>query len=241
MDKYNFDHPLIFEAATDEEIKVLLEKLTARHDRTISGYPIIEGFIYDIPVVIGRNKVGMVDAAIFTQILVMNYAACCILCAGTAGSHRDDLHVGDIVIGRDIRNMSAKSMSDEECKELEDCTNGEWIILEAMHSDPEFVNIAMGTTYEHGQLIKGVIGTGDFWSHGRDDIMKTRERYKTDCEDMETFAVAQVANQNEIPFLAIRIISNNELSGETFDPQVEYYCQDYVLDVLKKAAEIYYR
>ena len=59
---------------------------------------------------------------------------------------------------------------------------------------------------------------------------------------MEAASVAQVAYQFNVPFLGIRILSNNITNNGAYDPGTGQACQEFVLDVVveymkaKKAA-----
>jgi adenosylhomocysteine nucleosidase len=48
---------------------------------------------------------------------------------------------------------------------------------------------------------------------------------------MEAAAAAQIAQMCSIPFISIRIISNNIMNDEIYDVSVVNKCQDYVLQV----------
>ena len=50
---------------------------------------------------------------------------------------------------------------------------------------------------------------------------------------METASAAQIAGLFQIPFLGIRVVSNNITNGEAYDTKVGEAGQDYVLEVLK--------
>ncbi len=55
----------------------------------------------------------------------------------------------------------------------------------------------------------------------------------SDCEEMESLAVVNVANQFDIPVLSVRIISDSELQNEEFDISYGVTCQKYVLRIIK--------
>ena len=59
-------------------------------------------------------------------------------------------------------------------------------------------------------------------------------RYGLSCEEMESNAVAQICKTYEIPYLAIRILSNTGIYGEDFNPATGPQCQSYTLNVAKQ-------
>ena len=50
---------------------------------------------------------------------------------------------------------------------------------------------------------------------------------------METASAAQVAGLYGVPFLGIRIVSDNTTNGAAYDGKTGEACEDYVLDVVK--------
>jgi adenosylhomocysteine nucleosidase len=50
---------------------------------------------------------------------------------------------------------------------------------------------------------------------------------------METASAAQVAGFFQIPFLGIRVLSNNITNGGKYDAQTGLACQEYVYEVVK--------
>ena len=59
------------------------------------------------------------------------------------------------------------------------------------------------------------------------------DQYGTTVEEMETASAAQIAGAFEIPFLGVRVVSNNITNGEVYDTKVGKACQDYVRDVVR--------
>ena len=54
---------------------------------------------------------------------------------------------------------------------------------------------------------------------------------------METASAAQIAGLFQIPFLGIRVLSNNITNGGTYDAKTGEACQDYVYGVVKAYIE----
>mgnify|MGYP003399742139 FL=1 len=49
---------------------------------------------------------------------------------------------------------------------------------------------------------------------------------------MEGASVAQIATQFNVPFVGIRVLSNNITNNGAYDPGTGEACQDFVLDVV---------
>ena len=59
------------------------------------------------------------------------------------------------------------------------------------------------------------------------------QKYKTLCEEMEGYAVSKVASTYGVPFINIRVISNNEILGESYKREVGKYSQEFTLELVK--------
>jgi adenosylhomocysteine nucleosidase len=88
------------------------------------------------------------------------------------------------------------------------------------------------SAYTKGRVVDGVIGSADVWNSEVDRIARFHDQFGTSVEEMETAAAAQVAASFQIPFLGIRIVSNNVTNGDAYDRGAGDVCQDYVRSVL---------
>lgn len=225
--------PVIIEGAMKEEIGSVISALENVQSSILYGFPVFQGTIEGYPVIAARTKIGMINAAMLTLALTERFNPCCIISQGTAGSHLTSLHPGDIVLGEKIVSINCAHMVPEDCRSMEQVSHGEWQEHRCFESEPVLLSYAEKTPYTGGRLVRGCIGSGDYWSHGNDEISTISARYGTFCEEMETFAAAQVCSITGTRFLALRVISNNELTGESFDPDTAEKCQSYVLDVVR--------
>jgi nucleoside phosphorylase len=62
---------------------------------------------------------------------------------------------------------------------------------------------------------EGVVASADVWTQHADSIRALHEQFGSLCEEMEAAAIAQICAQFEVPFLAVKDISNNELHALT--------------------------
>ena len=78
----------------------------------------------------------------------------------------------------------------------------------------------------------GVIGSSDTWTQHRPSIEQLHREHHTLCEEMESQAIASVCRTFDVPFLAVKDISNNELRDDTTDALIK------VVDELGRRASI---
>jgi adenosylhomocysteine nucleosidase len=67
-----------------------------------------------------------------------------------------------------------------------------------------------------------------------DRIQWIHDVYGTSVEEMEGASVAQIADAYKVPFLGIRILSNNITNGGTYNSGTAAANQDYVYEVVKE-------
>lgn len=242
--------PILLQGAMDVETKAMMEALEGAKEETIAGYTFVTGTLDGYPVVVNKTQVGMVNAAATTTIGIMTYNPIAVINQGTAGGHDEALHQGDIVIG--AKTVNINSFKSEwadvdagidptkwENRSTEVLIEGEIKDVMELTSDAALMAIAESVKdqYEMGQVVQGVIGSGDVWNKELDRINLIHSQFNTSCEEMETFAVAQVCAYFDVPFLGLRILSNNELHKENFDPQTGVDCQEFTLVVTKALIE----
>ena len=87
--------------------------------------------------------------------------------------------------------------------------------------------------YLKGRVVEGVIGSSEIWNSELDRIQRFHDTFGTTAEEMETASAAQVAGLFQVPFLGIRVLSNNITNGETYDTRTGEACQEYVYEVVK--------
>jgi adenosylhomocysteine nucleosidase len=87
--------------------------------------------------------------------------------------------------------------------------------------------------YQKGRVVAGVIGSAEVWNNEIDRIEHLHSRYDTSVEEMETASAAQIAGVFAIPFLGIRVLSDNITNGGAYDAQAGVACQEFVYHVVK--------
>ena len=76
-----------------------------------------------------------------------------------------------------------------------------------------------------------MIGSADVWNNELDRIRYFHDRYRTSVEEMETASAAQIVAEFKVPFVGIRVLSNNHPKASTIANRLA--CEDYVYQVVK--------
>jgi len=246
-----FARPVVVQGAMDVEIKKLAGALENVKEEKVQGWTFWSGTLDGYPVVISKTLKGVSNAAAATVLAAERYHPVAIINQGTAGGHEPDLHVFDIVLGTDAVNLGSFKTG---YRALGQGSNfADWVPLDLMRSegsagqDPNARSMrrfhgdegllaaarkARGL-YRKGRVVEGVIGSSEIWNSEIDRIRGFHDRFGTTAEEMETASAAQIAGLFQIPFLGIRVVSNNITNGGTYDAATGEACQEYVYDVVR--------
>ena len=243
--------PILVQGAMPVETQVLVDSLANRGEQHVQGWTFWTGTVSGYPVVISKTQKGMANAAAATALAIERYHPRAIINQGTAGGHDPSLNVLDIVVGTASVNVGAfktgarakGSGSDFAEWHPMDLVRTEgsagqdpnaWV-MHRFAGDPALIAAAAAAkaSYSQGRVVEGVIGSSDVWNSELDRIQRMHDEFGTTVEEMETAAAAQVADMSRVPFLGIRVLSNNITNDGSYNGASAAACQQYVLEVLK--------
>jgi len=243
--------PVLVQGAMDVEIRKIAASLEHGTEENVGGFIFWRGTIDGYPVVISKTLKGMENAAAATALAADRFHPAAIINQGTAGGHVPELHVYDIVLGTQAVNLGSFKTGYRAGGRGSDVA--EWNPLDLMRSEGSAGQDPNARTmrrfpgdeallaaarhardqYQKGHVVEGVIGSSNVWNSEIDRIQRFHDQYGTTVEEMEAAASAQIAGLFKIPFLGIRVVSNNITNGEAYDTKVGEACQDFVRDVVQ--------
>lgn len=243
--------PLVVQGAMQLEIELLISRLSDARVERIGAWTFWRGSVDGYPVIVSKTLKGTSNAAAATALAVERYQPIAIINQGTAGGHTPALRVYDIVLGTSAVNLGAFKSPRRTAGSGSNTLD--WTPLDLMvaegsaGNDPREHRVARFqgdrsllaaahsaiATYTRGRIVEGVIGSSDMWNDELDRIARFHTEYGTSVEDMETASAAQTASLFNIPFLGIRVLSNNATNGGAHDRQTGEACQDYVYRVVQ--------
>ncbi|MCU4414694.1 5'-methylthioadenosine/S-adenosylhomocysteine nucleosidase [Acinetobacter sp. WU_MDCI_Axc73] len=242
--------PIIIQGALPVESERMASKLDQVSSETIGGWKFWKGTYHGYPMIISKTRMGMSNSAAATAIAIERYKPIAIINQGTSGGHDPKLNVYDIVLGKYATNIGAfktpsktvglgsNSLEWDEAFDVlpEDETDPEPIAIRKYEADAKLLAAAHRTQhlYQKGRVVEGTIGSADVWNNELDRIRFFYQNYGTSVEEMEAASVAQIASQFNVPFIGIRVISNNITNGGTYDGETGTACQDFVLEVAEQ-------
>ncbi len=226
--------PIVIQGALPVESERMAAKLDNATVETIGGWKFWKGTYKGYPVVVSKTRMGMSNSAAATALAIQHYQPIAIINQGTAGGHDPDLHVFDIVLGKYTTNIGAfktphkpigggsNALEWNEAFDVlpDDESDPEPIAIRKFEGDKELLTAAYKAkvNYTKGQVVEGVIGSADTWNNELDRIKLFHTVYGTSVEEMEAASVAQIAQQFKVPFLGIRVLSNNITNNGAYDP-----------------------
>jgi adenosylhomocysteine nucleosidase len=243
--------PVLVQGAMPVETAKIAGGLDQVSVEKVAGWTFWRGALDGYPVVVSKTMKGVSNSAAATAIAAERYRPVAIVNQGTAGGHDPELRVYDIVLGKYSVNLGAFKTGYRKAGQGSDFR--EWKPMDLMASegsagqDPNALTMrrfqadekllaaarSVKHLYRKGRVVEGVIGSGEIWNSERDRIERFRSQYGTSVEEMETASAAQIAGFFQIPFLGIRVLSNNITNGGTYDGRTGEACQEYVLEVVK--------
>lgn len=187
--------------AIEKEISFYLDKLENKKTTEFIKRTFYEGTLFGKEVVIVAAGMGKVNAAAGAMALINNFKADFIIVSGVAGGIDKSLHIGDTVIADKVCYHDLAPFVFEDHPKV---SGGNFIPDEKMSS------LFKETPSEHkGKIVFGTIVTGDAFieQEGREEIIS---KFSPMCTDMETSAISHICNLFDVPFAAVRSISDTE-------------------------------
>jgi adenosylhomocysteine nucleosidase len=174
-----------------------------------------KGVLCGKDVVVVRSGIGKVNAGICAQILADKFDVDVLINTGIAGSLRNEINIGDIVLATvavqhdvdatgfgyplgEIPQMGIKEFpADEKLRALaEECSK---------KANPDI------------QVFCGRVASGDQFISNKEKKNWIQDNFDAYCTEMEGAAIAQAAYLNNIPYLVVRAISDKADDSANMD------------------------
>lgn len=197
--------------AMQSELEMLLHDMTDTEQRTINGITYHSGRIGGAEVTATQCGIGKVNAAVGALTLIDTFSPDAVVNTGIAGGTGKGAGVLDVVIGREVAYHDVWCGPGNEPGQIQGLPPRfkgatEMFDLKAITSEPT--------------AKCGLIASGDkFISTPADLAAVLAVQPEAIAVDMESGAIAQVCALRDVPFLAIRVVSDT--------PGVENHLEQY--------------
>ena len=201
--------------AMDQEVSILKEKMEVKKIDKRASMEFYVGILNGKEVVIVKCGVGKVNAAVCTQILADKFDVEAVINTGVAGSLKNEINIGDIVVSSDAvqHDMDATGFG-----------YAMGVIprmpVSVFKADRKLIDAAKAACSEAVPEIgvfEGRVVSGDQFITDKDTKKRLVETFEAYCTEMEGAAIAQAAYLNNIPFLVIRAISDKADDSASMD------------------------
>lgn len=204
--------------AMDEEVAKIKEEMTDVQVLTVAGMKFYQGKLSGKDAIVVRSGIGKVNAGICSQILIDRFQVTGIVNTGIAGSLRNEINIGDIVLSTDAvqHDVDASGFGYKK---------GQIPRVDTLSfkADEGFMKLAMECNKKVNpdiQTFTGRVVSGDQFISDKEKKRWLVETFDGSCAEMEGAAIAQTAYLNEIPYLVIRAISDKADDSAGIDYKV---------------------
>ena len=229
---------IIIQGALQSELEYLLNIFEIKERVEIGGYTFYECCYNGHDIVISKTKMGEISSAIATTLGIQRYNPEFIINQGTAGALIESINKNEIVVGTSVYYIS--QFSTDENKEIEDINpwkkdeyktiDGEIISYKA--NEELIMKLKSLDCLKSDEIHFDVIGSGDVWTKDIETMNKNNKRHGVVCEAMECTGAYMAANSLKTPLVSIRVISNNEIKGQEYDPETGITAQKMIVKIL---------
>ena len=201
--------------AMEQEVSQVVAAMTNVSVSEIAGMKFNKGKFCNKDVIVVKSGIGKVNAAICAEILVACFNVDKIINTGIAGSLKNEINIGDVVLSTDALQHDV------------DATNFGYAkgVIPGMAVSTFIADEGLIKTAEEAchkacpdiEVFKGRVVSGDIFVSDKAVKNSIAETFHGYCTEMEGAAIAQAAYLNKEPFLIIRAISDKSDESASMD------------------------
>ena len=257
--------PILIQGAHFPELEWIVESLSDATKVVVSGFTFWTGNMQannqkEIPLVVNQSGIEFANAAASLAIAISTFHPIAVINQGIAGGHTAEVQLGDIIVGEYCVNLNtfktpyraaghgsnSLEWKPKKCRGHggghEPISNDETSYIEGRKLIADCILLQackeVSARNDRNQRVYfGGVGSCETWNSEVDRINMLHYTFGTLCEEMEAAASAQITQLLHVPFISIRIISNNILNDIEYELSVAEQCQRFVLRVIEVYAK----
>ena len=185
--------------AMRKELDLLLPLLHDSEESRMSGFEFHRGKVGGHDVMVMQCGIGKVNAAMGTLMLVNHFSPNFVINSGVAGGADSSVSVMDVVAGARVAYHDVWCGPESELGRVQ----GLPLYFQGASTLLDLVP-------DRDDIHKGLICSGDQFIDKIEDVNRIRANFPDVLAvDMESGAIAQVCHLCDVPFLALRVISDS--------------------------------
>lgn len=194
-------------AAMSDEIAELKKLLSNIKESEKEGIEFITGDLGDKEIILMKSGIGKVCAAVKTTEMINIFKPDCVINSGVAGGIGDEVEQMDVVAGVETVYNDVWCLEPNQFGQVQD-------FPARFSGSPALLGKLNSGDNDGIKVHKGLICSGDRFIAGVEEAKNIRKLFADGLAvDMESCAVAQVCYMKNMPFLSLRIISDNPLKN----------------------------
>lgn len=195
-----------------EALKQHMENVTLKTKASMEFH---QGLLNGKEVVVVKSGIGKVNAAVCTQILVDDFQVDGVVNTGIAGSLKNEINIGDIVVSTDAlqHDMDAREFGYPKGQIPQ-------MNVFSFVANARLRELAVDTCKKVNpdiSVFEGRIVSGDQFVASSEVKQELIQEFSGFCTEMEGAAIAQAAYLNQIPFVILRAISDKADNSAVMD------------------------
>ena len=239
------------QCALAKETKPFLELIENSSHERHGGVDVGVGTYRGVRLVVAEGGMGSVSAGAASQMLIDRYAPNGLIFSGIAGGLNPALRVGDIVVGSHLHYLETNTPIIADCAPWKESFVSNDVLCDAALDTLRrqgWTRVPSLRELEAGQVAVlaglpgggtrrfacGTIATSNQFNTDPDILERIRTTVYADCEEMEGTAAVHICAKNDVPFLAIRAISNQ--CGESYESLDDHQAD--LIDAARAAASV---
>ena len=243
--------PIAILSALQEEQRGLIELLEQPQKIKHAGRDFWLGDLHGQPVVLALSKIGKVAAATTATALIERFSAHQIVFTGVAGGLGDGVCVGDIVVAQDFmqHDFDASPIVPRYQLPMYDKTRfaGDAVLTEQLlvAARLALAEVRFSAAYPNATVHHGLVASGDRFVSGAFESSALRAAlaasgHEVLAVEMEGAAVAQVCYDYDVPFAAVRTISDraDDIAHVDFPNFIDQVASHYASAIIEKLLKL---
>ena len=199
--------------ALEKEASAIRAALTDATEEQHGGLRFTVGRYGEKTVVLSVCGVGKVFAALCAQTMLLCYQPRCLINSGVAGSLSEELEILDVAVSQ---NLVQHDMDTSPLGDPVGLISG--LNLVYLPADEELIRAAQEAAARLGIRTKtGTVASGDQFIAKSEQKERIRSLFSAIACEMEGAAAAQVAALQQVPFVALRAISDSYTGQNEMD------------------------